>query len=80
MIRFAVLILLAVQLLQSRPAAAHEMRPAYLDLREVSQNRFDVLWKVPAQGEMRLGLHIQLPPRLHARGGTLEVDRIEFLS
>ena len=59
---FVVLFLLAAQLLQSTPAAAHEMRPAYLDLREVTQNHFDVLWKVPAQGDMRLGLYIQLPP------------------
>jgi hydrogenase/urease accessory protein HupE len=36
---------------------AHEVRPAYLELREEASNEFHVLWKVPARGEMRLSLH-----------------------
>jgi hydrogenase/urease accessory protein HupE len=43
------------------PATAHEVRPAYLDMRETVANEFAVVWKVPAQGEMRLGLHARLP-------------------
>lgn len=43
-------------------AAAHELRPAYLELRETSGERYEVLWKVPARGEgMRLGLDVALP-------------------
>ncbi|WP_372521852.1 HupE/UreJ family protein [Sulfuricaulis sp.] len=43
-------------------AAAHEVRPAYLELRETAPETFDVLWKVPAAGEdMRLALYVRLP-------------------
>jgi hypothetical protein len=40
---------------------AHEVRPAYLEIRETSSGTFDVLWKVPARGEYRLSLHVRLP-------------------
>jgi hydrogenase/urease accessory protein HupE len=42
-------------------AVAHEVRPAYLELRETAPDTFDVLWKVPANGEMRLALYVQFP-------------------
>jgi hydrogenase/urease accessory protein HupE len=38
------------------PALAHEMRPAYLELREVKPGEFSVLWKTPMLGDMRLSL------------------------
>ncbi|HEU4381951.1 MAG TPA: HupE/UreJ family protein [Anaeromyxobacteraceae bacterium] len=37
-------------------AAAHEMRPAYLDLREVGPGEFSVLWKTPVLDGARLAL------------------------
>jgi hypothetical protein len=37
-------------------AFAHEVRPAYLELREYNTNEFHVLWKTPMQGELRLAL------------------------
>jgi len=37
-------------------AGAHEVRPGYLQLREVDAGRFDVLWKVPMRGDARLRL------------------------
>ena len=40
---------------------AHEVRPAYLEIREASPDVFDVTWKVPARGEYRLSLHARLP-------------------
>jgi hydrogenase/urease accessory protein HupE len=41
---------------------AHEVRPAYLELREAGAETYDVFWKVPGQGEnMRLGLYVELP-------------------
>lgn len=43
------------------PADAHEVRPGYLELREVSPGRYDVLWKVPARGDLRLGLYVRFP-------------------
>ena len=35
-------------------AAAHEVRPGYLELRETSQDVFRVLWKKPARGDLIL--------------------------
>jgi hydrogenase/urease accessory protein HupE len=40
---------------------AHEVRPGYLALRQTGAESFDVLWKVPARGGLRLGLHARLP-------------------
>lgn len=46
------------------PAAhAHEVRPGYLEIRQVDIETFDVLWKVPANGEYRLRLHARLPDK-----------------
>lgn len=44
-------------------ATAHEMRPAFLALQEGDQHIFDVLLKVPAMGDQRLGLYASLPER-----------------
>ena len=41
--------------------SAHEIRPAFLQIREVDPNTYDILWKTPAQGEMRLALNVELP-------------------
>jgi hypothetical protein len=38
------------------PAFSHEMRPAYLELRESRPGEFSVLWKTPMLGGMRLSL------------------------
>jgi hypothetical protein len=40
---------------------AHESRPGYLEVREISEARYDVLWKQPARGEMVLRLNPVLP-------------------
>jgi hydrogenase/urease accessory protein HupE len=37
-------------------ASAHEVRPAYLELREEGPGEFAVLWKTPMRGELRLAL------------------------
>ena len=41
---------------------AHEVRPAYLQLRQVDADTYDVLWKVPALGEEQLALDIAFAP------------------
>src|SRR6185369_17987228 len=49
-------------LLFSATAVAHEVRPAYLELRQTGPETYDVLWKVPGRGEnLRLGLYAELP-------------------
>lgn len=42
-------------------AAAHEVRPGYLEISEVEPAVYDVLWKVPARGDLRLALYAHLP-------------------
>jgi hydrogenase/urease accessory protein HupE len=42
-------------------ACGHEVRPGYLELRQIGTETWSVLWKVPAQGEMRLSIHPQFP-------------------
>jgi hydrogenase/urease accessory protein HupE len=46
------------------PARAHELRPAYLELRETAPGTYDASWKVPAAGDgRRLALTARLPER-----------------
>jgi HupE / UreJ protein len=41
---------------------AHEVRPAYLEIRQTGVETYDGFWKVPAVGDnLRLGLHVRLP-------------------
>jgi hydrogenase/urease accessory protein HupE len=42
-------------------AFAHEMRPAYLQVRQTGSDTYDIFWKVPAQGDLRLSLRVELP-------------------
>jgi hypothetical protein len=51
----------AALLAAAGPARAHELRPALLELRETGPERWDVHWRVPARGELRLGLRLRLP-------------------
>jgi hypothetical protein len=52
------------------PAAAygHEVRPAYLELREQHPGEFRVLWKTPMRGDMRLALQPELSGRTEVVG------------
>jgi hydrogenase/urease accessory protein HupE len=43
-------------------AQADVFRPAYLELREADGDRYDVLWKVPTQGDARLAVEVVFPP------------------
>ncbi len=54
-------VLLLAALLGALPAVADVFRPAYLELREAGNDRYDVFWKVPAQGELRLALTVRFP-------------------
>jgi hydrogenase/urease accessory protein HupE len=58
----ALIQLLALLAVGSSAAYGHEMRPAYLELRQTSSSTYDLLWKVPGRGEdMRLGIDVALP-------------------
>jgi hydrogenase/urease accessory protein HupE len=42
--------------------SAHEVRPAYLELRQAGPESYDALWKVPGRGDdLRLGVYVELP-------------------
>jgi hydrogenase/urease accessory protein HupE len=41
--------------------AAHELRPGFLEIRQSGAETYDVRFKVPARGEMRLSLYVRLP-------------------
>jgi len=55
-------------------AQAHEARPGYLELRETAAGRYDMLWKGPARGELRLKLDPVFPESCTLTGaGTREM-------
>ena len=54
--RWLPILVALASLLVPLPGHAHEVRPAYLDLREERPGEFSVLWKTPMLGEMRLAL------------------------
>jgi hydrogenase/urease accessory protein HupE len=57
---FAAVLLLAIA--GWGPATeAHEVRPGFLEIRDLGDDAFDVLWKVPASGEYRLGMYVRMP-------------------
>ena len=58
--------------LPSPPLVAHESRPGYLELREFSPQRWELLWKQPARGEMVLALEPLLPDTCRVAGGARE--------
>lgn len=59
--RVPVFLLLAIAVGASAPILAHEIRPALLQIREIDTSTYDVLWKTPAQGDLRLALNVILP-------------------
>ena len=59
-------------------AQAHEVRPGYLELQQTGPETWDVLWKVPARGDLQLAIAPAWPdncalegaPRRFATGGA----------
>jgi hydrogenase/urease accessory protein HupE len=56
-----ILAALLVLLIVAPLAQAHEVRPAYLRVQQESAEQFNLLWRVPARGDMRLSIYIGLP-------------------
>ncbi len=54
-------VFLALLVFAAAPAAAHEMRPGYLEIGEIAPAAYSVLWKVPMRGDARLRLDVRLP-------------------
>jgi hypothetical protein len=49
-------------------ALAHELRPAFLNIRETGEDLYAVSWKVPAQSNRRLALYAKLPASCEIAG------------
>jgi hydrogenase/urease accessory protein HupE len=66
-------LLVAVLIPFGAPAAAdaHELRPAYLEIRQTEPDRFAVWWKVPALGDRRLSLTLRMPDNCRAEAEPL---------
>jgi hydrogenase/urease accessory protein HupE len=60
--------LLAALVLLSHRVGAHEVRPGFLELREIAANVFLMTWKVPALGDYRLGIKPRMPETCRAIG------------
>jgi len=59
--KLALLMVVFLTVAAGERVQAHEVRPGYLELRQSGAETFDVTWKVPAKGELRLGIHARLP-------------------
>ena len=68
-IAFMTLLLAAPRLLD-----AHEVRPGYLEIRQRSAEVYDVLWKVPARGDLRLGLEVLFPQQCSVIGPSVRMQ------
>ena len=52
---------LAVLLLLQGTGLTHELRPGFLEIKQTGAETYDVRFKVPARGDMRLGLYVRMP-------------------
>jgi hydrogenase/urease accessory protein HupE len=68
--------LLTLALVANVPGIArgHEVRPGYLELRQTGADIWSVLWKVPAQGDMRLSIHPRFPENCALAGGRIALE------
>ncbi|MDX1556360.1 MAG: HupE/UreJ family protein [Xanthomonadales bacterium] len=69
--QIVLLALVLAALLASVRVAAHEMRPGYLKIQQVSAERFETMWRVPARGDLRLGIYLEMPPNCELAGELL---------
>lgn len=76
MSRFAGLVvaILSLALLGSGRAAAHEVRPVFLDILETGPGRYDVTWRVPVTNGMAPPVSPRFPAGCTAAGGLPRVS------
>ena len=74
--------LFLASLFLSRPAAAHELRPAFLSISETAPAEtgfhYDILWKTPVSGQTQLALTARFPDDCQARGAKTWVASNRF--
>ena len=69
--RPAFLLTTVVALLASGFASAHEARPAYLEIKQTGDNRYEVLWRTPVSAGMPLPVVLKLPQEMVTVTGPL---------
>jgi hydrogenase/urease accessory protein HupE len=52
-------------------AGAHELRPAFLEIKEIAPARYAITWKVPARGASRMALYVRLPAMCRQEAETV---------
>ncbi|MEE8220601.1 MAG: HupE/UreJ family protein [Woeseiaceae bacterium] len=82
MMRLALVAAVIIKVAMGVPAHAHEVRPGYLEIRQTETETFDVLWKVPARGRLKLAIYARLPDNcvplsavVSTKGGGAFTDR-----
>jgi hydrogenase/urease accessory protein HupE len=66
------LVLIAALLLcWGAEVTAHEARPAYLRIQQTSEESYQTVWRVPARGELRLGIYLEMPQHCKLQGDQL---------
>jgi hydrogenase/urease accessory protein HupE len=53
--------ILLLGLAASSDVSAHEIRPGFLEVRQIEVDTYDVTWRVPGRGDGRLMIHALLP-------------------
>ena len=62
--------LLALLLALSATATAHEIRPAFVRIQQVDDESYDVLFRVPSRGSLRLAIYAEMPDHCRMDGDT----------
>ena len=63
------------------PVAAHEIRPAYLQIDEIGPGRYQLLWRTPVLSGMHLPVVLRLPAgvSLVSVDLTVQLEQLAFL-
>ncbi len=75
----ATLLLMGSCAVAASPAAAHEVRPGYLEMRQLADDTYDVLFKVPARGDWRLSLEVRFPAHCDWTEPTRRFDGVAYI-
>ncbi|MEJ2339599.1 MAG: HupE/UreJ family protein [Gemmatimonadales bacterium] len=75
----AALLLMGSCAVAASAAAAHEVRPGYLELRQLADGTYDVLFKVPARGDWRLSLDVRFPAHCVSTDPTRRFDGVAYI-
>ena len=54
-------VVMAASVLLASSVPAHEVRPAYLRIQQTAPEQFEVTWRVPARGDLRLAVYVGMP-------------------